>query len=267
MSAQFQLELAQRFDDVGFEIRRGGGVTFHAAVGQTSQLFDHFVEASGAQTGRAPLPPQVLRFAQTFADLGGELAIVAPAVAYRTPLWSKTIAAAVAASTLCAARLLAALLLTVLRTLLLAGLSLLTFATALPLLPLLALLAFLALLSLLLSALIALLLALSITLLIALLITLLIALLLTVATLIQTATERVEVVGKLACAVEIFFGARTVRAARALLCCLKAFGNVVETALERAFVVASRSALLTALLAAVQRLFTLANAVRNAIAR
>jgi hypothetical protein len=64
-------------------MRSSGGIAFHLAVGETFELFDHFVETAGADSARTPLTSQILRFAQTLADLGGKLAIVAPVAAYR----------------------------------------------------------------------------------------------------------------------------------------------------------------------------------------
>ena len=83
LTAQIQLQLAQRFDDFIFEKLSRRRVAFHLAVGETLEFFDHFVEASGVYSTRAPLASQILRFAQAFANLGGKLTIVTPAVADR----------------------------------------------------------------------------------------------------------------------------------------------------------------------------------------
>jgi hypothetical protein len=144
------------------------------------------------------------------------------------------------------------------------------------LLTLLALLTLLTLLTLLLSLLITLLLSLLLTLLITLLLTLLITLLLTVAiapvrAFIQTASQRVEIVSQLPRAIEVLFRRRTIRTTRTLLSGLQTFRNIIQAALDRAFIAATTTAalliLLTLLLTVIQRLLTFANTIRNTIAR
>src|SRR6185369_1937252 len=106
--------------------------------------------------------------------------------------------------------------------------------------------------------------------------------------LIQTTPQRIEVVSELPRAIQVFFGTRTVRATRALLRRLQTFGHTVQTALDRAFVRAARglpillslltrllpclltgwpATLLVPLLIAIQRLFALANALRDSLSR
>ena len=70
-------------------------------------------------------------------------------------------------------------------------------------------------------------------------------------------------------AIEVLLGSRTIRAACTLFCRLQAFGKIVETAFNRALIVATSALpLLTLLLlAAIQRLLTFTNAIRDAIAR
>jgi len=145
-------------------------------------------------------------------------------------------------------------------TLLLTVLSLLTFLA-------LTLLTFLSLLALLLPLLIALLFSLLLSLLI-------IALLLSVATrcsFIKPAAQRIKTVSQLPRAIEILFGSRSIGAARTLLSRLKSLGHIVQTALNRALIIATASALLLSLLlsllTAIQRLFAFTNAIRNTIAR
>jgi hypothetical protein len=71
VTAQFEFELAQWFDDCLLDVCGSCSVAFHAAVGESFELFDHFVEAAGAESGSAPLASQVLSFAETFTDFGG----------------------------------------------------------------------------------------------------------------------------------------------------------------------------------------------------
>jgi len=160
-------------------------------------------------------------------------------------------------------RSLAAVLATLTLLALLAFLSFLSLSTFLTLLPLLT----------------------ALTLLLSLLLSLLIALLLlTVAVasrvLIQTTPQRIEVVSELPRAIQVFFGTRTVRATRALLRRLQTFGHTVQTALDRAFVRTARglpillslltgwpATLLVSLLITIQRLFALANALRDSLSR
>jgi hypothetical protein len=159
-------------------------------------------------------------------------------------------------------------------------------ATVLPLLTVLALLAFLALLTLTLLSSLALLTGLR-------LLTLLIALLLTVAVatrvFIETPSQRIKIVSQLPRAIEILFRTRTVRAARALFCRLQTFRKIIQAAFNCAFI-GTTTALLTVLLALltlltgglpaillatlslltgllpIERLFTFANPLSNAIA-
>src|ERR1051325_6081055 len=93
---------------------------------------------------------------------------------------------------------------------------------------------------------------------------LLVALLLSIATrgaFVHRATQRVEIVGELARAIQIRLGSRTIWTTRTLLSRLQLFGKVVETALDRALFGAT-----TVLLPAIQRLLAFANAIRNPIA-
>ena len=164
-------------------------------------------------------------------------------------------------------------------------LALLT-ATILSLLTVLALLAFLALLTLTLLSSLALLTGLC-------LLTLLIALLLTIAVatrvFIETPSQRIKIVSQLPRPIEILFRTRTVRAAGALFCRLQTFRQVIQAAFNRALVRTATAlltvllpllalltgglpaillatlSLLTALLP-IERLFTFANPLCNAIA-
>lgn len=70
VTAQFEFELAQWFDDSFLDVCGRSSVTFHAAVGHTFELFDYFVEPAGAESGCAPLASQVLSFAKPFAEFG-----------------------------------------------------------------------------------------------------------------------------------------------------------------------------------------------------
>ena len=131
----------------------------------------------------------------------------------------------------------------------------------------LALLTFLTLLTLLLSLLLSLLLTLLITLLLSLLLSVLIT---PVRAFIQTAAQRVEIVGELPCTIEVLFRTRTIRATCALLSRLQTFGNIIQAALDRAFIAATTAALLillSLLLTVIQRLLTFANTVGNTISR
>ena len=134
------------------------------------------------------------------------------------------------------------------------------------LLALLALLTFLTLLTLLLTLLLSLLLTLLITLLLTLLLGVAIA---PIRAFIQTAPQRVEIVGELPRPIEILLRRRTIRATRALLSRLQTFRNIIQTALDRAFIAATTSTLLILLslwLTVIQRLLTFANTIRNTIA-
>ena len=51
VSAQFEFELTQRFNDCLFDVCGCCGVSFHASVGESLELFDHFVEPAHAGTG------------------------------------------------------------------------------------------------------------------------------------------------------------------------------------------------------------------------
>ena len=83
---------------------------------------------------------------------------------------------------------------------------------------------------------------------------------------IQTPAQRIKIIRQLSRAIEVLLRSRTIRAARTLFRRLQAFGKVVETAFNRTLVVAA-AALLTLLLAAIQRLLTFTNSIRDAIAR
>jgi hypothetical protein len=71
VTAQFELELAQWFDDCFLDVGGSCSVAFHAAVRESFELFDYFVEPASAESGRAPLASQILSFAKSFADFGG----------------------------------------------------------------------------------------------------------------------------------------------------------------------------------------------------
>lgn len=255
-STQFQLQLPQRLDNLRLKQRCRGRIAFHLSISQTPELFDHFIEAAGAQARRSPFAAEVLRFAKAFANLCGKLPVVAP-VATNHSGAIETAALPVAlrlAAVLCAAGLLIALLLTALR-------SLLALLTLLPL-PLLASLALLTLLTLL-----------------ALLLTLLITLLLLTVAIasrifIQTTPQRIKVVSQLPRPIEILFRGRTIRGPRALLRSLQTFRKVVETTLDRTFIgaasallIALLTSLLSTLLTTVERLFAFANSLGDAITR
>lgn len=190
------------------------------------------------------------------------MAVVAPVAADR----SRTIdAAAISArlritTVLAAARLLAAGLLALLRALLTRLSLLASFALLLSLL-----------LSLLLTLLLTLWLALRL-LLVSLTLLTFFTLLLPVAarsSFVQTSTQRVEIVGQLSSAIEIFFRRRAIRATRTLLRRLQPLRNVVEASFNRALVVTTSAllSLLTLLLTAVQRLLSFTNAIGDTVTR
>ena len=265
LPAQLQFELAQRFDDICFEQCSSCSIAFHRSIGELLQLLDHFVEPAGAQSGCAPLASQILRFTQSLANLGRQLTVIAPAAAHwstddrhRYVLCRPSDWLPFCVPPACCPHLAVVLVAATLLTLL--SLSLLTLLTllSLPLLSLLSLLTLLSLLSLL--SLLPLLLPLP-----------LLSLLLSVSSrsvLIQTPAQRIEIVSKLSRAIEILFRTRTIRATRTLFRRLQAFGKIVQTAFDRAFIRSTAATLLTVLLlTAIQRLFAFANAIRNAIAR
>ena len=254
LPAQLELELAQRLNHVCLEQRRRRRITFHLSIRESLQLIDHFIKFSRTVAGRAPITSQVLSFTQPLAYLRRKLSRVAPTLSsthHSARIWSAALPVALrlTTTTLRAAGLLATLLLTALLPALLPALrsllALLSFLTLLSLLPLLTLL----------PLLLALLLA--------------IIALAPVGPFIQPAPQRIEVVGKLTRAIEILFRGRTVRAARTLLSRLQAFGKIVQTALDRAFLATATTALLTllSLLTVIQTLLTFANPIRNTIAR
>ena len=230
-SAEFEFELPQGFDDLGFEQRRGRGVAFHRAIRETLELVDHLIETPGVDAALAPVAPQVLRFAQTFANLGGKLAVVAPVAADRA---LRIEAAALAVTVRLRAVLRTAGLLGPLLLPLFRSLALLTLLPALTLFATLGLLAALGLFTMTLLPLLPLLTALQ---------------LLTVAVasrvLVQTSPQRIETVGELARAIEIFFSARTVWTTRALFCRLQTFRDIIQAAFDRAFITARRTLLTT----------------------
>jgi hypothetical protein len=271
LPAQLELELAERLDDVGLERCGSRSIAFHAPVGESFELFDHFIEPRDIRSGCAPLTPQLLSFVEALAYLSGKLPRIAQAVSsahHCRTIRTKTLLI----GRLCLTAVLSAAGL--LSTLLLSFLSVLLSA-----------LAFLALLALL---------TLLLTLLIALLLSLLLPLLLPVATrssFVQTAAQGIEVVGKLPGAIKVLFCTRAIGAAGALFRCLQTFGNVVETAFDSALVRAARALLtvvslltvrlltillltirlltillLTVPLLAVQRLLTFTNPVGHTIA-
>jgi len=255
LSTQLEFELAQRFDDVGLEQCSRCRITFHLSVSKSSEFLDHFIKSPGAQTRYTPLSPQILSFTKPLANFSRKLTIVAPvatnlAVTIDTTAISFALRTATALGTT-----------SFFATLLLPVLSLLTFLplTLLTFLSLLTLLTFFSLLALLLSLLI---------------IALLIPLLLSVATrcsFIETATQRIKTVSQLPRAIEILFGSRSISATGTLLSRLESLGHVVQTALDRALIAATVSALwlslLLSLLIAIQRLFAFTNAIRDSIAR
>lgn len=270
--AQFEFELSQRFDHLGFEQRCGCRVAVHAGVRETFEFVDHLVETCGVDTALAPVASQVLRFTQALANLGRELAVIAPITAdraLRIEAAALTITVRLAAVLRTAGLLLTALLLALFGSLaLLILLVALALFTALTLLAALRLFTTLTLLTLL-------------TLLLPLLITLLLLLTVAVATrvLVQTSPQRIETVCQLSRAIEILFSTRTVWPTRALLRGLQTFRDVVQTAFDRAFITASRtlltaslpslllSGLLITLLITTEGLLAFANTVGHTIAR
>ena len=100
------------------------------------------------------------------------------------------------------------------------------------------------------------------------------SLLLSVATriLVETSSQRIEIVGELPRAIESLFGTRGVGAARTLLRGLQTVGQVVQTSLDRALVgtavrlLTLLTILLPALLITAERLLAFANPLRNSIA-
>jgi hypothetical protein len=141
LPAQFEFELAQRFDHVSLEICSGGGITVHSAIGHAAELFDHFVETPGGHSRGAPLASQVLCFTQALANFCRKLAVIAPAVSREctgigapTFSGSQRLASILRPAGLLPFALLLAWLLTTLRS------TLLSLLTLLPLLALLSLL-------------------------------------------------------------------------------------------------------------------------------
>jgi hypothetical protein len=141
LPAQFEFELAQRFDHVGLEICSGGGITVHSAIGHAAELFDHFVETPGGHSRGAPLASQVLCFTQALANFCRKLAVIAPAVCCEctgidaaTFFGSQRLASILRSAGLSPFALLLAWLLTTLRSTLLSLLTLLPFLALLSLL-------------------------------------------------------------------------------------------------------------------------------------
>ena len=261
MPTQLEFELSQRLNHISLEQCCRRRITFHLAIRELPELIDDLIETSGVV--RAPLAPQILRFTQPLAYLSGKLARVAPTIsvthygiavrARALPVALRLTATSLRATGLLITTLLLTTLLPTLRSLL-------------------ALLTLLTLLTLLLTLLITLLLSLLLTLLITLLITLLLLpiAIASVRTFIQTAPQRVEIVGELPRTIEIFLCCRTIRTTRALLRRLQTFGNIIQTALDRAFIITTTTTLLillSLLLTVIQRLLTFANTIGNTIAR
>jgi hypothetical protein len=97
LPAQFELELAQRFNDIRLEQRRGRGITFHLSIRESLELLDHFIKFSAARSGRAPFASQILGFTKPLTYLRRKLSRIARAIAathHRIPVWSHTLAVA-----------------------------------------------------------------------------------------------------------------------------------------------------------------------------
>ena len=51
VATQFELELTQRFNYCLFDVCGGCGISFHASIRESLELFDHFVEPAHAGPG------------------------------------------------------------------------------------------------------------------------------------------------------------------------------------------------------------------------